>query len=80
MPKLNGLEATRRIRKRGEDCVFPIVAMSTDLTTHERATALAAGCDGFITEPIDFDNVSDVLSDLLQGSSSRRLQESDAGL
>jgi CheY-like chemotaxis protein len=74
MPVLGGLEAARRIRARGRDCVFPIVAMSAYPTKDERASALAAGCDEFIAEPIDFDGLSDLLGQLLPVSAARQPQ------
>ena len=65
MPLLGGLEATRRIRERGTAYVFPIVAMSTYPTKEAQASALAAGCASFISQPIDFDALSRVLGSLL---------------
>jgi CheY-like chemotaxis protein len=76
MPALDGLETTRRIRERGKNCIFPIVAMSTYPTRNEHAGALAAGCNAFIVEPIDFDSMSDLLSHLLPESVGHQVQES----
>lgn len=68
MPLLGGLCATRRIRERRNTFNFPIVAMSTYPTKEALDSALAAGCDSFITQPIDFDVLSGVLSSLLPES------------
>jgi CheY-like chemotaxis protein len=76
MPVLDGFEATRLIRERGQECVFPIVAISTYPTQRERASALAAGCSEFILEPIDFGGLSDLLSHLLPHSAGQHLQAS----
>lgn len=76
MPVLGGLEATRRIRERGQECVFPIVAMSAYPTMNEHASALAAGCNAFIAKPFDFDSLSDLLSHLLPETAGQRLQAS----
>ena len=76
MPALDGLEATRRIRERGKASVFPIVAMSAYPTMETQASAIAAGCDAFISEPIDFDSLSGLLSHLLPASAEQQLQES----
>ena len=65
MPVLDGFEATRRIRRERQECVFPIVAMSTYPTKEVQASALAAGCSSCIAEPIDFDLLSTLLSRLL---------------
>jgi CheY-like chemotaxis protein len=68
MPLLDGLDAMRRIRERGNSRVFPIVAMSTYPTKEAKASALAAGCALFIAQPIDFDVLSSVLCSLLPES------------
>ena len=75
MPVLDGIEAARRIRGHGKGCVFPIVTMSSYPTTETRAAALAAGCDSFVAEPIDFDILSTLLSRLLPGAG----RQTDAG-
>jgi CheY-like chemotaxis protein len=75
MPVLGGLEAARRIRAHGRDCASPIVAVSAYPTTDERASALAAGCDEFIAEPIDFDGLSALLGQLLPVSAVRQQQQ-----
>ena len=51
MPKLDGLEATRRI-KAGADAP-PIVALTGKDTDDDRKNILTAGCDGYIEKPID---------------------------
>ena len=76
MPVLDGLEAARRIRRRNKECVFPIVAMSTYPTKEAQGAALAAGCDSFVAEPIDFDLVGNLLSHLLPGAAGRQPPES----
>jgi len=59
--KLDGLEATRRIRqKRGLKRV-PIVAVSAHDSIESRNEALAAGCNDYVTKPIDFDRLNHLL-------------------
>lgn len=65
MPVLDGLAAARRIRENAGDCGVPIVCMSTYPTKEAQATALAAGCNRFIAQPIDFDQLSELLETLL---------------
>lgn len=65
MPKLGGLEATRRIRRHCEECAFPIVGMSSYPTREAHAAALNAGCDLLIPEPVNFDLLGDLLKRLL---------------
>ena len=68
MPVLGGVEASRLIRQRGKGCVFPIVVMSSYPTKEARDAALAAGCDSFIPQPVNFDLLSDLLRRLLPGA------------
>jgi two-component system, HptB-dependent secretion and biofilm response regulator len=75
MPVLDGLEAARRIRRQDKECGCPIVAMSSYPTKEAQAAALAAGCDSFVAEPIDFDLLSNLLSHLLPGAAGRRPPE-----
>ena len=71
LPKLDGLEATRRIRqKRGLKRV-PIVAVSAHDSIESRNEALAAGCNDYVTKPIDFDRLNRLLQKLV-GTTSRK--------
>jgi CheY-like chemotaxis protein len=64
MPVLDGFEATRHIRESGQDHVFPIVCMSSYPTEEIQASALAAGCSSFISLPIDFERLKNLLGSL----------------
>lgn len=75
MPLLGGLDAMRQIRESGSKKVFPIVAMSTNPTNQAKSDALAAGCDSFIAQPIDFDVLTSLLSSLLPVSKYEKFSE-----
>ena len=66
LPKLDGLAATRRIRQHDALSKIPIVAVSAHDTTDFHADALAAGCNEYVTKPIDFDQLEALLKKLLQ--------------
>lgn len=76
MTVFGGLEATRLIRGRGQECAFPILAMSTFPTERERDLALAAGCDEFVALPAPLRSLSKLVGDLLQGPPARQPRES----
>ncbi|HUQ30942.1 MAG TPA: response regulator [Pyrinomonadaceae bacterium] len=65
MPMLGGLDAARRIHEDTGNRGVPIVCMSTYPTKAAQVIALAAGCNGFISQPIDFDQLDALLETLL---------------
>jgi CheY-like chemotaxis protein len=65
LPLLDGLAATRRIRQHEALRNVPIVAVSAHDTADFHADALAAGCNDYVTKPIDFDQLEALLGRLL---------------
>jgi two-component system cell cycle response regulator DivK len=65
LPQLDGLAATRRIRQHSDLRDVPIVAVSAHDTADFHADALAAGCNDYVTKPIDFDQLEALLDRLL---------------
>lgn len=53
LPGIDGHEATRRIRKEEADENLPIIALTSFAMPVDKELALAAGCDSYITKPID---------------------------
>lgn len=51
MPRLDGLEATREIRKTNRE--VPIIALTAHAFNSDKEAAIAAGCNGFLVKPID---------------------------
>ncbi|HEX8071288.1 MAG TPA: response regulator [Pyrinomonadaceae bacterium] len=65
LPVMDGIEATRRIRTQDGARDVLIVALTAHHETEYRKNALAAGCDAYLTKPIDFDWLIDLLGRLL---------------
>jgi len=65
LPVIDGLAATRAIRKLDGLGKTPIVAVSAHDTSDFQAEALAAGCDSYITKPIDFGHLEVLIARLL---------------
>ena len=61
LPQLDGLAATRRIRTQEGLGKVPIVAVSAHDSADFHAEALAAGCNEYVTKPIDFDQLVNLL-------------------
>lgn len=53
LPGIDGLEATRILKKDKKIKDVPIVAMSAHAMTGDKEKAMEAGCVGYITKPID---------------------------
>jgi two-component system, cell cycle response regulator DivK len=57
MPRVDGWEATRRLKADPQTRDIPIIALSAHALAGEREKALAAGCDEFDTKPIEFERL-----------------------
>jgi len=65
LPLIDGLAATRLIRKLTASKQIPIIAVSAHDTADFHSEALAAGCDGYVTKPIDFTELEELIAQLL---------------
>ena len=63
MPQIDGLEATATLREQG--LTLPIIAVSADALTQSKTAAIDAGCNSYITKPIDFDVLLGALEEFL---------------
>ena len=72
LPKLDGLAATRQIRQKKGLKAVPIVAVSGHDSPESRTEALAAGCDEYVTKPIDFDHLTKLLQRFVPTSGHSR--------
>ena len=53
MPVLDGFEVTRRIRKDEAHRLLPIILVTALRETEDRVKGIEAGCDDFISKPVD---------------------------
>ena len=66
MPQLDGLSATRRIRKVESLTSVPIVAVSAYGADQFREQALAAGCDEYVSTPFEPDALEGIIRSLVK--------------
>ena len=65
LPVIDGLAATRLIRKLPELQSTPIIAVSAHDTSDFQAEAMEAGCNSYVTKPIDFNELEELIRHLL---------------
>jgi PAS domain S-box-containing protein len=53
MPGMDGFEVTRRIRQDQKNRLMPIILVTVLKETEDRVKGIEAGCDDFISKPID---------------------------
>jgi len=66
LPVIDGLAATRLIRKLPGFKSTPIIAVSAHDTTDFQSEAIEAGCNTYVTKPIDFNELEELIAKLLQ--------------
>lgn len=66
LPMTDGLAATRRIRNLPGISRVPIVAVSAHDTADFHTDALAAGCNAYITKPINYPELEAIINGLLR--------------
>ncbi len=64
MPRQNGLDATRQIRQQPWGRPMTIIALTGWGQDADRQRSRAAGCDGHLVKPIDFEQLEKLLSEL----------------
>src|SRR6267142_699124 len=72
LPRVDGLAATRRIRRMPALKDVPIVVVSAHDTADFHAEALASGCNEYVTKPIDFGQLELLLKRLAPSHEPRR--------
>jgi two-component system cell cycle response regulator DivK len=65
LPVIDGLAATRLIRKLPELESTPIIAVSAHDTSDFQSEAIEAGCSTYVTKPIDFNELEQLIAKLL---------------
>ncbi len=66
LPVIDGLAATRLIRKLPDFKTTPIIAVSAHDSSDFQSEAIAAGCNNYVTKPIDFNELEELIGQLLK--------------
>ena len=73
LPGMDGLTATRIIRKDPVLGQIPVVALTAYAMEKDEKEAIEAGCAGFIAKPIDTRNFANTVSDLITNQLDRKI-------
>ena len=65
MPKISGYDATSTLKSQPETARITIVAVTAHAMADERKRAEEAGCDGYITKPINTRTFADQVREYL---------------
>ena len=67
MPRLDGIAATRELRRRYPERRVPIIAATASNADEDRQRCLAAGMDDFVSKPIKPEALRELLGKWLLG-------------
>ena len=70
LPGMDGLELTQRLKSDPQFREIIIVALTAYAMTRDREKAIASGCDGFMTKPIDINTFPDEIIQYLSKKST----------
>ena len=71
LPRMDGLELTRRLKADPARREIIIIALTSYAMKGDDEKAFAAGCDGYVSKPIDIDALSRVVAEYLARRVSR---------
>lgn len=64
LPKIDGLEVLRRIRRDERTRMLPVVILTSSGEEKDVATGYEFGCNSYVRKPIDFKDFADAVSKL----------------
>lgn len=67
MPKMDGYDLTRQLKADEATKAIPIVALTACAMVGDAERALAAGCDGYLTKPVNTRELPKTVKRFLQG-------------
>lgn len=70
LPGMDGLEATRILKADPETQDIPVLAATAHAMTRDEETTLAAGCDGYVSKPLDTRTFAETVAGLLRATAS----------
>src|SRR5512138_1013388 len=72
MPEMDGWIATQKLKEDAATKSIPLYALTAHTLPRERLRAMNAGCDGYISKPINIDGFLDMLEGVLGKNRSKK--------
>jgi len=66
LPKMDGVDVTRKLRTMSEFDNIPIIAVTAYAMKGDKERFLEAGCDFYLSKPIDTRQLPQVVAEMLQ--------------
>jgi DNA-binding NarL/FixJ family response regulator len=68
MPQINGYELVRRVRKKAEFRLLPVILLTARTQTQERILGYQSGCDLYLPKPFELEELAAAIGNLLERS------------
>ena len=66
LPGMDGIEATYQLKSNSDTSQIPVIAVTANAMDSMKKKATKAGCEGYLTKPIQIDQVEHVISTYLR--------------
>ncbi len=66
IPKINGYEVTKRLKSQADFKATPVIALTAHAMKGDKEKALEAGCDGYISKPINVHELPDQIKSYMK--------------
>lgn len=66
LPDIDGYTVTESLKKGDKTAHIPVVAMTANVMKKDRENVIEAGCDGYISKPIDIDDLPGQIENYLK--------------
>jgi len=67
LPKMNGLEVTRRLRQMPEFSHIPIIAITAHAMKGDEEKFIEAGCNAYLPKPVNTRGLPEMIAQMLLG-------------
>ncbi len=71
LPVMDGWQAIRHLKASPDTSAIPIIALTAHALAEDHARALSEGCVGFITKPIEFEQLLEAIGRHGRGNAGR---------